>query len=71
MSIKGSSTVIACNESLDFQQAISHALQQLPTVSMVLQTFNSPLDASLSWLAFFYQTMLPYGGYNPQRIYKG
>ena len=29
------------------------------------------LDASLSWLAFFYQTMLLYGGYKPQRIHKG
>ena len=28
---------------MDFQQAISHALQRLPTPSMVLQTFNSPL----------------------------
>ena len=28
------------------------------------------LDASLSWLAFFYQTMLLYGGYKPQRIHK-
>ena len=30
------------------------------------------LDASLSWLAFqVYQTMLVYGGYEPQRIHKG
>ena len=29
------------------------------------------LDASLTWLAFFYQTMLLYGGYKPQRISKG
>ena len=29
------------------------------------------LDASLSWLAFLYQTMLLYGGYKPQRIHKG
>ena len=34
---------MACNESLDFQQAISRALQRLPTPSMVFQTFNSPL----------------------------
>ena len=27
-------------------------------------------DTSLSWLAF-YQTMLLYGGYKPQRISKG
>ena len=29
------------------------------------------LDANLSWLAFFYQTMLLYGGHKPQRIRKG
>ena len=29
------------------------------------------LDGSLSWLAFFYQIMLLYGGYKPQRIHKG
>ena len=29
------------------------------------------LDASLSWLAFFYQTTLLYDGYKPQRICKG
>ena len=34
---------MACNESLDFQQAITLALQRLPTPSMVLQIFNSPL----------------------------
>ena len=34
---------MACNENLDFQQAITLALQRLPTPSMVLQTFNSPL----------------------------
>ena len=34
---------MACNESLDFQEAISCAVQQLPTVNMVLQTFNSLL----------------------------
>ena len=33
--------IVACNESLDFQQAISHVLQQLPTPSMVFQTCNS------------------------------
>ena len=31
---------MACNESLDFQQAISHALQRLPTPSMVFQNFQ-------------------------------
>ena len=29
---------MACNESSDFQQAISHALQRLATPSMVLKT---------------------------------
>ena len=34
---------MAYDESSDFQQAISHALQRLATPNMVLQTFNSPL----------------------------
>ena len=29
------------------------------------------LDATFSWLDFFYQTMLLCGGYKPQRIHKG
>ena len=84
---------MACNESSDFQQTISHALQRLATPSMVLQTFNSPLalrtheirrhcstlypTERLSLMLvfpaslFFYQTMLLYGGYKPQRIHKG
>ena len=35
--------IMACNESSNFQQAISHALQRLATPSMVLKTFNSPV----------------------------
>ena len=37
---------MACNESLDFQQAISHALQRIQ--------YGLILDASLSWLAFLF-----------------
>ena len=34
---------MTCNESLDFHQAISCALQRLAAPSMVLKIFNSPL----------------------------
>ena len=34
---------MVCNESLDFQLVISHALQRLVTLSMVLLAFYSPL----------------------------
>ena len=37
---------------------------------MLYPTERFILDASLSWLAFFYETIL-YGGYKPQRIRKG
>ena len=35
---------MACNESSDFQQAISHALQRLATPTMVLNTEQRALS---------------------------
>ena len=60
---------MACNESLDFQQAILHRSKPLSSFNVISDRALIP-DASLSWLAF-YQTMLLNGGYNPQRSHKG
>ena len=57
---------MACNESSDFQQAISHALQRLATqerLSLIL-VFPGQL--------FYPKNATLYGGYNKsQRIHKG
>ena len=44
---------MACNQSSDFQQAISHALQQLVTLSMVLNQEQTAIS-KLSTICFHF-----------------